>query len=452
MSGIDGADSLKIAHNSHRLALPVALAVAVAAIPASAQVSLTTVVELAQQKSTQVRIAAADVQKADALLSESRDAIIPSIQLSTGIPTFPEVGFTGTPPSLWSMTVQSLVFGIPQKRYIDSARLGVQTALAHLRDQQEQVALDASLAYLELDTDTRELDAARQQQEDAKKLIGIEQQRTEAGVDPLSDYLEARLTAAQIRLKSLQLEARIGDLNAQLAALTGLPPGSILPVHSSIPGIPTVTPETAPRLPDGLRSAQLLAESKHQLARGDEETSVFPQLNFVAQYNRNTTILNSVNNYFKQPLPTNNFFGGISIDIPLFDMGHRAKSRESAADALSATVQAEEAQHQNDIQIAQLTGSLRELDAVAEIASLKQQIAHEHLAAVQAQLQNGNGAESGPNAQPQLSPKAEQLALIDERQKYEDSLDAELGLQKAELGLLRALGHMQDWLDELHTK
>lgn len=443
---------MKIAHNSRRLTYLVAAGLAAAAIPAPAQVSLTTIVELAQQKSTPVRIAEADVRKAQAQLSESKDAIVPSVQFGTGVPTFPEVGFTGTPPSLLTATVQSLVFGIPQKRYIDSARLGVETALSHLRDEQEQVALDASIAYLELDTDTRELQAAHQQDEEAKRLVDIEQERTQAGVDPVSDYLEARLTAAQIRLKGLQLETRIGELNAQLAALTGLPAGSILPDHKSIPEIPKVTPETTPRMPEGLHSARLLAESKSQLARGDEDINYFPQLNFVAQYNRNTTLLNDVNQYFKNPLPTNNFSSGISIQIPLFDMWHRAKARESAADALEATVQAEEAQHQNDIQIAQITGNLRELDAVAEIANLKQQIANEHLAAVQQQLQNGNGAESGPNAQPQLSPKAEQLALIDERQKYDDALDAELDLNKAELGLLRALGHIEDWLDELHTK
>ena len=51
---------------------------------------------------------------------------------------------------------------------------------------------------------------------------------------------------------------------------------------------------------------------------------------------------------------------------------------------------------------------------------------------------------------PQLTPKAEQLARIDERQKFQDSLDAALELSKARLGLLRALGHMEDWLNELH--
>jgi len=104
------------------------------------------------------------------------------------------------------------------------------------------------------------------------------------------------------------------------------------------------------------------------------------------------------------------------------------------------------------VQIVQLSASLRELDAQAEIASLKQQIAGEQLKSVQAQMELGNGAGNGPGAPPQLSPTAEQQARIDERQKYQDALDAGLDLSKARLNLLRALGHMQDWLDELHQK
>ena len=50
------------------------------------------------------------------------------------------------------------------------------------------------------------------------------------------------------------------------------------------------------------------------------------------------------------------------------------------------------------MQIAQLSASLRELDAQAEVASLKQQIAGEKLKSVLAQLELGNGAGNGPGA------------------------------------------------------
>lgn len=427
---------------------------ALAVAPASlvAQVSLATVVDLAQRNSTDVRIAEANVQKAQAGLSEAKDAVIPSLQFATGLPTFPEVGFTGSPPSIWTATVQSLIFGIPQKRYIDAARLGLQAATANLKDARQRVALDASVAYIELETVNQELDAAHQQEGFANRLVAIEQERAEAGVDPLSELLQARLTAAQVKLARIRLEGHATTLAAQIASLTGLPTGSIQPDSASIPEVPKLTGDAPARSGGGIRAAQLLARSKQLLAQGDREINYFPQLSFIAQYNRNTTLLNDVNSFFAKPLPANNFSSGIAIQIPLFDMGHRAKARETAADALRSTVEAEAVQRRNDVQIAELTGTLRELDALAEVASLKQQIAAEQLKTVAAQMELGNGSGVGPGSTPQLSPKAEQLAQIDASQKLQDSLDAGFNLTRARLNLLQALGHIEDWLHELHAK
>jgi hypothetical protein len=53
---------------------------------------------------------------------------------------------------------------------------------------------------------------------------------------------------------------------------------------------------------------------------------------------------------------------------------------------------------------------------------------------------------------PPISPKAEQQARIDAQQKNEDALDAGFELAKARLTLLRALGHMDDWLREIRGK
>jgi outer membrane protein TolC len=446
---------VRTAHKSHTAWLT-ALAGAVlaaAAAAAPAQVSLTTVVELAQKNSTTVRLAQADVQRATAQLSQTRDVFIPSLAFGSGLPAFPEVGFTGSLPTIWDSNIQSLVFSMPQIQYIHAARAGVQAAQLALKDAREQAALDASTAYIELDTVDRELEAAREQEQDAARLVEIEQQRAEAGVDPLSTLLQAQLTAAQLKLSRLHLETRAATLSKQLATLTGLPVGSITPDHASIPEIPAVTGDRTPSPTPGLESAQALALSRERQARGDKEHLwLMPEIGFGLLYNRNTTLLNNINQYYRNNLPANNLSTGFSIRVPIFDPGLHAKSLQSAAEALRARVEAEQAQQQNDVQIVQLSASLRELDAQAEIASLKQQIASEQLKSVEAQLELGNGAGNAPGAMPQLSPTAEQQARIDERQKYVDSLDAGLDLSKARLNLLRVLGHMQDWLDELHPK
>lgn len=437
-------------HNPRLTLLRLLLAASLATVStaASAQVTLATVVQLAQRNSSSVHLALANVDKAAASLSESRDAVIPSVSLSSGLPTFPSIGFTGTPPSIWSASVQSLVFGFPQKHYISSAGFALKSADASLIEAREQATLDASAAYIELDAVDNELQIVHQQQLYANRLVQIEQQRAEAGVDPLSDVLDARLTEAQIRLKQIQLEAHSEALAAQISAMTGLPPVSIKTDHNSIPEIPQIRANAAAHTLPGIEASRLMAHSRLLEAKGDEEINYLPQLSFGAQYNRNTTLLNDVNKYFASPIPTNNFSSGISIQVPLFDMSRHSKARESSADALKARVESEQASHENDIAIAKLGGTIRELDALAEVASLKQQIAAEQLKAVLAQLETGNGSDSAP----QLSPKAEQLARIDERQKLEDSLDAGLDLAKARLQLLRSLGHISDWLDELKEK
>ena len=432
--------------------LPLAvIGLALAAAPAllSAQVSLRTVVELAQQNSSAVRLADADVKKAQASLDQTEDAYIPNFVIGSQVGY--SHGFPTGQPSVGSASMQSLVLSYSQRQYTKAARAGLEASNLYLKDAKEQVALDASTTYIELDTVNRELVAARQQESFVGDLVRIEQQRNEAGVDPLSDLLQAQLTAAQLKLKRLHLETRTGTLAKQLAVLTGMPPDSILPDHASIPEIPAVTADEAPRSLLGIDAANAVARSKQFQTRGDDLAWRRPQIAFGAVYNYDSNELNSYSTYYNHFTPNNVSFG-LQFTIPFFDFALRAKAKVSAADALRSKVEAEQAQRQNDVQIATLTGSLRELDALAEIASLKQQISDEQLKSVLTQLELGNGSGAGPGSTPQLTPKAERLARIDERQKYQDALDAGLDLSKARLNLLRALGHMQDWLNELHAK
>jgi outer membrane protein TolC len=414
-----------------------------------AQVSLRTIVEMAQQNSSSVKLAQADVQKARAALAQTEDAYIPNFVISSEIGY--SHGFPTGQPSVGSATMQSLVFSYSQRQYTKSARVGIEAANLALKDAKEQVALDAGTAYIELDTVSRELAEARQQQDFATSLLRIEEQRAEAGVDSNLDLLQTRLRVAEIKLQAGHLETRAATLAKQLSTLTGLPAASILPDHASIPEIPALSADTAPRTLPGIQSATTLARSKQLQSHGDDLAWRRPQIGFGAVYNYDSNELNSYSTYYNNFTPNNVSFG-LQISLPFFDFSLRAKAKVTAAEALRAKVEAEQAQHQNDVQIATLTGSLRELDAQAEIAALKQQIASEQLKAVLTQVELGSGTGSGPGAPSQVTPKAEQLARIDERQKIEDALEAGFDLSKARLGLLRALGHMDDWLNELQGK
>jgi len=245
-----------------------AMLMALAPALVSAQVSLSTVVDLAQRNSNAVKMAEADVQKAQAALDQTRDAFIPNLSIGSTIGY--SYGFPTGQPSVGNASMQSLVFSYSQQQYVRAARAGVDAANLRLKDAREEVALDVSNTYIELDTVHRELEAVQQQESFAANLVKIEEQRVDAGVDPALDLLEGRLTAAQLKLKRLHLETRAGTLAKQIANLTAMPVGAILPDLSSIPEIPAITANEAPRKLLGIDAAATLARSKQLQARGDD--------------------------------------------------------------------------------------------------------------------------------------------------------------------------------------
>ena len=119
---LNGNMQVKIASQSaHGWLMLMGLAAAPALLPA--QVSLATVVDLAQQQLERRQLAEADVQKAHAVLAQTHDVYVPSLAFGSDCPAYP-IGFTGGIPSIAEFTVQSLVFSFPQTQYIGAARAG----------------------------------------------------------------------------------------------------------------------------------------------------------------------------------------------------------------------------------------------------------------------------------------------------------------------------------------
>ena len=210
---------------------------------------------------------------------------------------------------------------------------------------------------------------------------------------PSASCLQAQLTAAQLKLSRLHLETRSATLSKQLAVLTGLPVGSITPDHASIPEIPAVSADEHALSTSAIDSAQALAHSRALVAKGDRGASVVaarnllrsslqPQYHAVErhQFDYYTSIF--------QPKLAPDSPSASPFSTPAFTQKPRSPLLKHCEPGLRPSRRS----NQNDIQITELTASLRELDAQAEVASLKQQIADEQLKSVLAQLELGNGA------------------------------------------------------------
>ena len=410
---------------------------------AAGQISLSSAVGLALQNSTQIRIAASDVQRATAALAEARDAYVPNLQIGSSLGY--TYGFPVGQPSIVNVSSQSLFYSFSQPDYVRASRASLKAAELILRDSRDQVTLDCALAYVQLDTDTREIAVLDEEKADAEKLVSIERDRLVAGVDSRMEETRAEITSAQIDISRLNIEDDAGDQRQKLSHLTGLPAASFIPDSKSIPPVPDFNNSdslAAQALASnaGIQAADANARSKLDVSRGDENQNYRPQLGFGLAYSRYAEF-NNYNQYYLR-FQHNNFDVGVQVTFPIFDFSRRAKARESAADANHAVIEAQQTKNQTSERVASLRHGLEELRAQQRLAQLQSEYAQEQLQAIRTELTSGTGSSS---AAP-VTPKDEELARIQAQQRYQDALSANLSVLRAQLDLLRTIGSIQDWI------
>ena len=425
-------------------ALAVAALVLLAAVPAYAQISFTSAIDLALRNSPKVKSAEAEVARASAALSETKDVYVPSVIASSGLGY--SYGYPLGTPTIFSFQAQSLVFNFSQVDYIRAARAGLTAANLSLKDVRQQVAEDAATSYLALDRSLQRKAAMQQEFGYAAKLVDIVNDRLEAGEDTPMELSRARRTKLQLQLQQLQMEDDIESRAGHLDHLLGIAGERFETVPGSVPEIPIVSASTGPIADSpAVLAAVASAQAKREQAFGDARYILRPQVAFAGQYSRFSTF----NNYqLFYPAITNNLnaFGvGIQIQLPLYDAGHRAKAKESLAAATVSQNDAMYAREQEAEGRVKRQHSADELVLRAQLAELDNEIAKQQLETMLTELNTGSGNGNGP----QMTPKDEQNARIQERQKYLDLLDSRFELQQIEIGLLRQTGQLEQWLKSI---
>jgi outer membrane protein TolC len=417
-------------------------AFASAVVPAHAQISFSTAISLALKSNPKVLAAQSDVDKALASLQQLRDVYIPTVVGGSGLGP-PSYGFPLGQPSIFNITATSLVFSYSQRDYLRAATAALDGAKFTLKDIRENVAEDTAITYLALNRDMQRQAALQQQQGFADRLVSIVQERLDAGEDTPINLTASRLTAAQIRLARLRAEDETAADQAHLARLIGLPPQGLGTTSDSVPIFPAIAPDltgTALITSPAVDSAYAIARSKRETAFGEARYLWRPQITFEGQYSRFASFNNLQDYYFR--FQHNNAAVGVQITVPLYDMAHRAKAREAAADASHAEHEADSIRDQFFDSRLRARHAAAELSTRAEIATLDQQLAQQQLDIMLIQLKAGTGNLSGP----QMSPKDEQTARITEREKFVALLNANFEAQQAEISLMRAAGELENWI------
>lgn len=404
----------------------------------SAQISFSSAVDLALRNNPRVKMAEAEVAKTQAILDESHNVYLPALIAGSGLGY--TYGFPVGTPTLFNFTLQSLAYDQSQHNYIRAAQHGLKAAKLSLKDVRERVGADAATTYLAVDSDLLRLKALDEQQQQAQRLVTLVQQRMDAGQDTHMELTRAKLNAAQVHLRRVMVEDDLAIQQAHLMRITNLASTHLLTETASIPAMPDLSHPLSPsmELPYSVKASYESAQSKLQQAFGDQRKMYRPQIAFAAQYNRFASF-NGYDTYY-QHYQADNVSVGIQLTLPIFDFLKRSKSKESIADAAWAQHEADFSRDQFlDTQTKNVT-LVTELQARAEVIALERDLAQDQLDEVRTQLRAGN-----PNGQP-ITPKDEQNAMVQERQKYLDYLDAELQLRQAQVELLRTSGQMEEWL------
>ncbi len=428
---------------------------------AGAQISLPTAVNLALQNNPKVKIAQADLDRARAVLSETRDAFVPAVTANGGVGR--ATGAPLSPPVVFSIAAQSLVYNFAQPDYIRAAHSGVLSAQLALQVARTDVAEDATTTYVSLDNTLARQRVLRQALAHADRLGTIVEDRFKAGVDPHIEVTRAHHTVAQIRLQSLLAEDEAADNAEHLATLTGLPAGGWVTESASIPKLdtPKAVDEAArqdPSRQEGTSAAFETARARRFTANGEARYLYRPQLSFSAQYSRLSDAFTSYDFYypgFRERITCNpvcrnngtlNSFNSLSVAVqltlPLLDMIHTARAREAAIDAQRSLLDAQVQQNLFLENRHRLMHNTAELGARAELAVLDHDLAQDQLDALAIRLR----APAGTVAGEQMTPKDEENALLAERLRTVDQLEAELQLRRAEISLLRQSGSLATWL------
>jgi outer membrane protein TolC len=403
-------------------------------------ITLRHAVEMALQHATGIGISTAEQERAKANYRELRNSYIPQLNVGAGIgysDGFP-LSLEGGIPSLVNVTTQSALVNPALNDFIHAADDDIKVGSFDAKDQRNQVIQDTVLSYAELAKWERRLSSLREAQGEEEKMEAAVEERMKAGVDSQMDLSKARLSVARVKLRLAEASGAADVLREHLAKLTGAAGGSFAIDPDSVPALPAVKEDRdlAEKTSDANPTVQAAVEharAEFLRVRG-EKKSLWPSLDFAAQYANVTTINNFQRFYRPGSFQPNNVTVGAAIRFPFFNLAQHARVDEAEADAVKAQKRAEAAKDLATEETLRLERSVTQMQDARDVAELEYEIAQQSVAAVKTKMEASNANLHDLDA-----------AETQVNERFITLQDVTFELERSQVQLMRSTGDLEGW-------
>lgn len=417
------------------------LAVAMTASSAAPEaLTLKQAVETALSGNAEVKIAAAQEERARRGVELAKSTYIPTVTAGSGMAYTHGMPLSigGSAPALINVGASSLLFNLPQRSTIRSLQAETRAAGAAGAARRDDIAWRTATTYLDLDRAGRALEVARREAESLKKLEALAAERVQTGVDIPAVLTRAKLDTARNRQKIIGLEGQVAVGESSLRALLGWPEDRAV---KTVPDSFQPSPETSDADAEQRAIARAL-EGSPEIRRWNETVSAkqamvqaaqrekYPQADLVGQY----ALVSNFNGYadFYRRFERHNVEFGLSLRLPIFDKARiDAKVAQAEADLAEARHNLDNTKRNLMLAVRKLFQQTRNAEAGQQVAKLELDLARENTRVLLAKFEEGR-----------VGSKDLEQARLEESAKWNALLDSGYDLDRARLELLKTTGEI----------
>jgi outer membrane protein TolC len=397
-------------------------------------------IELALSQNTQIAVSNADETRAYQTYREAHNSYIPKAAFGSDVGYaygFP-LSLEGSAPTLFNVTAQSPVWNAAQRDFTKATKADWIATKSQSRDQRDQVIMETSLTYMELNKWESRLPILTTELSVAENVESSTAERVKEGIDKAVDRTKAELIVAQVQMYLSEAEGQTDVLRTRLSQLAGLTASSIKTLRESIPTVkeePTDDTALAATYTSPVIEAEESSALAKQLRAKGEHRMIYPTADFAAQYGLiNTSLTNFEQFFVPHSFQPHNVTFGLVLRLPLLDSSQRARAAAADAEVLRARKEVEQTKNKLALDLITVRHNVQYLRAARHVADLRYQLAASDLDAANARMQSETA-----------TLREVQNAAMSAAERTLERINADFEAERAEVVFLRNTGQLESW-------